>query len=46
MKIEDNIKALTGTVTVVSLIVIAFYATGLYRNMLQIKKIKQELKAE
>ena len=46
MNIEKNIQALTGTVTVVSLIVIAFYETGLYRNMLQIKKIKKELKEE
>jgi hypothetical protein len=39
-----SIKSLTGTITIVSVIVIAFYATGLYRNVLQIEKLKNEKK--
>ena len=49
MKIEPNlgldvkkIKKLTTIAGVVTAIIVLYYATGLYRNYLQIKKLKVE----
>tara|TARA_R110000764_G_scaffold542_3_gene2044 strand:- start:1352 stop:1513 length:162 start_codon:yes stop_codon:yes gene_type:complete len=38
------LKKITGFAGVVSLVVVAFYATGLYRNYLEIQKLKKEKK--
>lgn len=49
MKLENNIKVSPDNLKhiytiggVVSAIIVAFYITGLYRNYLQIKKLKQD----
>jgi len=38
------LKKITGFAGIVSLVVVAFYATGLYRNYLEIEKLKKEKK--
>jgi hypothetical protein len=37
-----NLNKLASVAGVVTIVIVAFYATGLYRNYLQIKKLKQE----
>ena len=37
----NNLKKIGTLAGVVSLVIVAFYATGLYRNYLQIKKLKE-----
>jgi|21_taG_2_1085346.scaffolds.fasta_scaffold204602_2 hypothetical protein len=41
---NKTLKKITGFAGVVSLVVVAFYATGLYRNYLEIKKLKKDQK--
>ena len=42
-EIDPKSLAKIGTLAgIVSLVIVAFYVTGLYRNVLQIKKLKQE----
>jgi len=38
----NSLKKLGTLAGVVSVIILSYYATGLYRNYLQIKKLKQE----
>ena len=46
MKIDGldpkSLKKIGTVAGVVSAVIVAFYVTGLYRNVLQIKKLKQE----
>ena len=46
MKIDGldpkSLKKIGTVAGVVSLVIVAFYVTGLYRNVLQINKLKQE----
>lgn len=37
-----KLKKLTTVAGIVTLIVVGFYVTGFYRNILQIKKLKEE----
>lgn len=38
----DNLKHIATIGGIVSAIIITYYVTGVYRNMLQIKKLKEE----
>ena len=38
------LKKITGFAGIVSLVVVMFYATGLYRNYLEIEKLKSDKK--
>lgn len=38
----SNLKKIGTVAGLVSIVIVAFYATGLYRNYLQIKKLKKE----
>jgi hypothetical protein len=39
---KSKIAKYSAVITVVSLIVVAYYVTGVYRNVLEIKKLKKE----
>lgn len=38
----EKLKKLTTVAGAVTVVIVAFYVTGLYRNYLQIKKLKQQ----
>ena len=44
MSSNSALKKITGFAGIVSLVVILFYATGLYRNSLEIEKLRNEKK--